>query len=300
LQHANPFVRQRYFNRASQVNWQAFAAHREQVTARLEAASANAEASGSDALCVLGAGNCNDLDLLRLTSAWPRIRLVDVDVEAMRDGVANQFLAAPSATGRHQREQIETCACDLTGALEHCYEIARTPSREAIARMRRALMQLPAVAQLKEQYPAVASTCLLSQLIDIVRDGAGAANPELPALAGLVRLQHLRTLAELTAPGGTMLLFADVVSSDTEPELLRLPDQQLAGLLDRVVQEQRYFTGMDPFQIVQILQQPPLAAYWAETPAMSPPWRWNLGPRTYLVTAIQCRRGAARPAAISG
>jgi hypothetical protein len=36
-QTVNPFLRQRFYNRASQANWRAFAFHREQITARLEA-----------------------------------------------------------------------------------------------------------------------------------------------------------------------------------------------------------------------------------------------------------------------
>ncbi len=286
-QAVNPFVRQRYFNRASQVSWREFAAHRDQITSRLEAVAAPADAFRS--LCVLGAGNCNDLDLVRLTSHWSKIRLMDIDAEAMQAGVAHQFQTA-TETSPKRHQPIEITACDLTGAMEHCHEITRTPSSEAIAKLRRALALLPALAQVQERFSAVASTCLLSQLIDVVQHSVGASNPELPSLAELVRLQHLRTLAELTAPGGTMLLFADFVSSETVPELPGAPKEALPVFMEKVLREHGCFTGMNPSNICRLLNQPPLASYWAEPPTMSEPWLWNLGPRTYLVTAIVGRR----------
>ena len=275
-QDVNPFLRQRFFNRASQTNWQAFTAHREQVTSRLESMAAGA-------LCVLGAGNCNDLDLVRLTARWERIRLVDIDAEAMQAGVANQFQTS-GESGRQGR--IAFSACDLTGALEQCHAVARMPSGEGFSRLRGALALLPAVGQLGGPYAVVASTCLLSQLISIFRRTVGESSPELRSLTELVRLQHLRTVAELTAPGGKAVLFTDFVSSDTHPELVDAPEK----VMERVVREHGCFPGMNPVLIHRLLGEPPLASYWAEPPAMSAPWVWDLGPRSYLVTAITCRR----------
>lgn len=283
----NPFARQRFFNRASQASWRAFAAHRDQVTFRLEAAGAP-----SRSLCVLGAGNCNDLDLVRLTSCWGKIRLVDIDAEAMQAGVMNQLLAAGVS---ERKGQIEFSACDLTGALEHCHEIAQAPSAEGLARLRGALALPPPVGQLGGPYAAVASTCLLSQLIGIFRRAVGESSPELRGLTELVRIQHLRTLAELTAPGGTVLLFTDFVSSDTHPELLGAPVGALPAIMDKVLREHGCFTGMNPLLIRRLLGEAPLASYWAGPPAISAPWVWDLGPRSYLVTAITCRRKSGAP-----
>jgi hypothetical protein len=279
----NPFLRQRDFNRASQANWRPFAAHREQVTSRLLAPAAGA----TGALCVLGAGNCNDLDLLRLTAHWPAIRLVDIDAQAMQAGVAHQF---STTAGADRIRRIEFSACDLTGALELCHEFAQAPSRERFARLRTALTLLPAPGQLGSRFPAVASTCLLSQLIRTFEHAAGQGTPEAHAFTELVRLQHLRTVAELTAPGGTALLFTDFVSSESCPELLDTPPPALPAVMHRVVAAHGCFSGMNPLAIHRLLASPPLASYWAEPPALSLPWVWDLGPRRYLVTAIACRR----------
>lgn len=268
---ANPFLRQRFYNRASQASWQAFEAHRQQVTARLQSAGAG------QSLCILGAGNCNDLNLPELALHWGRIRLVDIDAEAMRQGVANQF-PLPN------RDRIELSTCDLTGALEHVHDLPR---------LRTALTKYPAVAQLGEQFHTVASTCLLSQLIGILRQTVGESSPEFRSLTEAMRLQHLRTVAELTAPGGTAILFTDFVSSETQPELLHAPPHALPAIMKAVVENHGCFSGMNPLIIQRLLTEEPLASYWAKPPAMSAPWVWNLGPRSYLVTAITCRRKPA-------
>ena len=238
--------------------------------------------SGGGTLCVLGAGNCNDLDLVPLTRRWERVRLVDIDAEAMQAGVAQQFQAA----GERMGPQIAFAACDLTGALEFAHEIIQRPSREAFSRLRGALGRLPAVEQLGERFACVASTCLLSQLILIFVRAIGEDSPELQSIVELVRVQHLRTLAELTAPGGEMVLFADLVSSETYPELVDAP----RAAMERVVREQGCFPGMNPVRLRRLLEEGPLAGYWEERPRMSEPWVWNLGPRSYLVVEIRCRR----------
>ncbi len=270
----NPFLRQRFFNRASQASWGAFAGHREQVTARL--------GEGGGALCVLGAGNCNDLDLVTLTQRWERVRLVDIDAEAMQAGVAQQFQMA----GGRGESRIALAPCDLTGALECAHEIIQSPSREAFSRLRVALGRLPAVEHLGEPFACVASTCLLSQLILIFVRAVGEESPELQSIVELVRMQHLRTLAELTAPGGEAVLFADFVSSETYPELVDAP----VAAMDRVVREQGYFPGMNPLRLRRLLEEGPLAGYWEGRVRVSDPWVWNLGPRSYLVVEIRCRR----------
>lgn len=287
-QTVNPFLRQRFYNRASQANWRAFAFHREQITARLEAIGSSCAPSEAS-LCILGAGNCNDLDLARLTLSFHRLHLVDIDAEAMQSGVTLQFHSAdPSAAVR--RNRIAFSPCDLTGALEICHEIAQFPSPQTFARLRAALSHLPAFSYLSQQFTTVASTCLLSQLLDIFQRALGEDSPEFQPLTELIRLQHLRTLAALTAPGGVALLFTDFVSSDSYPELLKAPPHTLPAIMESVLRRQRCFPGTNPSELCRLLNSPPLVSFWEEPPTLSPPWIWNLGPRSYLVAAITCRR----------
>jgi hypothetical protein len=287
-QTVNPFLRQRFYNRASQANWRAFASHREQITSRLEAAAADGPTL-APTLCILGAGNCNDLDLARLTLSYHRIHLVDIDAEAMQSGVALQFhTAGPSATER--RNRIDFSACDLTGALDICHEMAQFPSPQGYARLRAALSHLAAVSQLAQQFTTVASTCVLSQLLDIFQRTLGENSPEFQPLTELIRLQHLRTLAALTTPGGATLLFTDFVSSDSQPDLLQAPPHALPAIMETVLRRQQCFPGTNPSTICRLLNSPPLTSSWEQPITLSPPWVWNLGPRSYLVAAIACRR----------
>jgi hypothetical protein len=57
-------------NKSSAAAWEPFTSHREKVTALLTGSAAGGR------LCVLGAGNCNDLDLARLLLAYAEITLV--------------------------------------------------------------------------------------------------------------------------------------------------------------------------------------------------------------------------------
>jgi hypothetical protein len=277
----SPALRQQEFNRASRGNWDAFAEHRQRLAALLEQ---SVPPASRESLCILGAGNCNDLDLPRLVSQWSRIRLVDLDVEAMRAGISRQFHMRPP-------EHLELSACDVTGALEYCHELLHCPSsRESLTNLRHALALLPAVERLGEQFSCVVSPCLLSQLTSIIKYAVGDSSPDLRGLIQLVRLQHLRTLAELTRSGGTMVALIDFVSSDSLPQLSNAPVSSLPDLMAQALREKNFFTGMNPVVIQQLLNQPPLDSCWSEPPNAVHPWRWNLGPRTYLVTALVAHR----------
>ncbi len=272
----SPAIQQQEFNRATRGNWDAFAEHRERLAALLEQSVAPAS---RESLCILGAGNCNDLDMPRLVSQWSRIRLVDLDVEAMQAGIARQFHMRPP-------DQLELSACDVTGALEFCHERSHCPTRESLNKLGQALAVLPAVERLGERFSCVVSTCLLSQLTSIMRYAVGDSSPDLLGLIQMVRLQHLRTLAELTKSGGTMVALIDFVSSDTLPQLTDASASALPSLMEQALRERNFFTGMNPVVIRQLLNRPPLDSYWREPPQAVFPWRWNLGPRTYVVTAL--------------
>src|SRR5688500_17156136 len=81
---------QRHRNLDSRGQWEAFSAHRKRVTTLLlEAAHGRDQPS----LCLLGAGNCNDVDLNQLMTAYARIHLVDCDTESLKAGAERQGLA---------------------------------------------------------------------------------------------------------------------------------------------------------------------------------------------------------------
>ena len=80
---------QKQRNLDSRHRWELFAAHRQKVTQQLTQKSQ----SNQDRLCVLGTGNCNDLDMQRLLNAFDQIYLIDPDGDAVAAGIEQQNLS---------------------------------------------------------------------------------------------------------------------------------------------------------------------------------------------------------------
>src|SRR5437868_8579473 len=76
-------------SRQSRDAWERYAAHRRKIHALISAA----DCAPGGRLCVLGAGNCNDLDLQSLEREFAEIHLVDLDRDAIEDGIARQQLS---------------------------------------------------------------------------------------------------------------------------------------------------------------------------------------------------------------
>src|SRR5262245_45166658 len=103
----NPLAeRQVLHNRATSQGWALFSEHREKATHLLEGAAAD-----NSRLCILGAGNCNDLDLKTLLRRYREIHLVDVDSDALTSAMARQKLEHCPAVHPHG-------GMDLTGMME--------------------------------------------------------------------------------------------------------------------------------------------------------------------------------------
>jgi hypothetical protein len=142
--------RQVAFNATSRDQWEAFGEHRRCLT-RVLTSGATVERSR---LCVLGAGNANDLDLPALLAAYREVHLVDIDAEALAHGAARQAVAG------HPRLHLFG-GVDVTATLGVLAD--RTPRSELGPADLDALAAWPAsrVAQvLPGGFDRVASTCL--------------------------------------------------------------------------------------------------------------------------------------------
>lgn len=264
-------------NRQSRDAWEIFANHRRHVTQLIVQACPGLDPR----LCVLGCGNCNDLDLVRLASVFREIHLVDLDEEAVSSGVARQ--GAELSTSLHVHAGV-----DVTQALTYLDSATSLapPGSDRLEAWFAALAQLPALS-LDGPFAVVASCCLLSQLVDSVTQSLGAKHPRLLEGILTVRHQHLRLLLELTRPGGISLLITDFVSSLTTPELAGLDDEAIAHLAPRWIRDHNYFTGLNPLAVYQQFKQLPVAVSQVAELTLCKPWRWDLGPRAYAVTAIR-------------
>ena len=257
-------------NARTRGDWQTFAPHRQRVTQRmLEAAEGD-----NPSLCVLGAGNGNDLDLARLVQRFGRITLVDLDRQALEHCLGKQ----PAPVAR----QIEIVSeVDLGGLLERLDQYDGDSER---------LEQLITAARCPEvavlaTYDVVASTCLLTQMIDSVVSAIGPQHPRLPELALALRDGHLRLLRDLTSAGGTALLVTDFVSSDTVPLLNRVPHAQVEALAAQAIHDRNFFMGVNPHVLARHLQS--LTGGGVE---LYRPWRWQMGNRAYAVCAIRMKK----------
>ncbi len=266
-------------NSESSNSWERYEPHRNRVTSLLSSLCPDARAS----LTILGAGNCNDLDLPELTRLYSAVHLVDIDGSALRAGVSRQNISDSSGIHLH-------ADCDVTGLYSELAESVRMGNAgpEEIDRFARKAADMT-VPSLPPPGHVTASLGLLSQLIESVGECFGLNERSIPLIQA-VRRRHLRLLVEQTRPGGRILLVSEFVSSDTAPALLTIDDERLPGLVSQLLAQRNVFSGLHP-QIVTA----DLAALTRENTrlcdvAVTAPWKWTFFSRTYAVFALTARR----------
>lgn len=269
-------------NRESRERWSQYKEHRDAVT---ELILAEAPALAGGRLCVLGAGNCNDLDLEAIAKTFAQIVLVDWDDEALQTGLTQQPLK------ESLREKITTLGnIDLTGVAPELSQWSpQSPPDDAT--IDRWILSSQAADPLAGQgsFDVVISVCTLTQLIEVVILCLGENHPRFVELLVAVRSRHLRMLVELTAPGGTAILCTDIVSSLSCPTLNQIPLPKLAGALSQLIQQRNFFTGANPFVLEAFFRTDPQIASHLSQVILRAPWLWNFGPRHFAVCAIVVR-----------
>jgi hypothetical protein len=267
--------RQTDFNRSSSHAWDVFANHRCQVTSQLKAGSDKSR------LCILGAGNCNDLDLATLVQSHHEVHLVDIDTESLVQGIARQNLT------HHDRIYLHG-GLDLTGMLGQMVDwlpdtvIADTDIAVFLDAPIRSLEAIP------HPFDVVASTCVLSQLVKTIVDVVGEDHPQFLALVQAVRMGHLRLLMQLITSNGLGLLITDVVSSTSYPALASVPN--LSQVLSQLMREGNFFHGVNPAVLVNLFRQDSELSQQVANLEPIGPWLWNLGPRHYAVVALKLQK----------
>ena len=267
-------------NRDTRDAWDRFEPHRTRITQLLDERAG----AGGRSLGILGAGNCNDLDLAQLVKRFREIHLFDWDAAALAGGLNSQKLANQATVSPHGN-------VELSGIAEL---LARWPSQQAprddevetaIQMAERAIAPMPA-----ESLDVVASVCLVSQLFESVASALSASHPRYLELIATIRRRHLGMMIEVLRPGGEGLLVTDVVSSETAPRLGELAAADVPAALARHIQNHNFFTGLNPAVLLNLLEHDSELA--GRVGALKPiaPWLWDLGPRTYIVFAIGFQR----------
>lgn len=270
----------RTWNRETAANGALFAEHRARVTA-LVLEAAEGEASS---LALLGAGNCNDVDLAALAARFPEVHLVDLDRESIQRARDRQ----PAGT----RARLTLHApIDLGGALERLESFKRRALGPADLGALPGASTAEALAAVPVRCDVVASTCLLSQIVHTCNRVLGSRHPQLEAVACALVVAHVRTLVQLAKPGGRAVLVTDSATSETYPLEELWGTRPPRAMLDELEQADNHLSGTGPAFLRRILRTDPVAAPLVEAPLAVEPWLWRLNPElTLLVHALVMRR----------
>jgi len=263
-------------NLESRPNWECGSAHRDRLTGHLIDLAGQQQRR----LCILGAGNCNDLDLKQLSQVFSEIHLVDLDESALAHALQFQGIPAESSVFIH--------SCDLTGAGQRldAWNAADSDADLVLSKIIQQLSKPPEL-DLPGTFDVVCSTCLLSQLIHLAVNTIGDSHPRFEELMIAIRSQHFQTMIELIGECGAGLLVSDFVSSTSAPDLPQVPEMQLTQYLSQLLSTRNFFHGVHPGVLLSLLVgNTPLASRVRDV-EMLPPWRWDLGARQYAVAAIR-------------
>ncbi len=268
--------------------WQVMSQHRDRVTGLLQAEAAALAARGDLAdtrLCLLGCGNCNDIDLPKITPLFGQVDLVDIDADAVQRGIQAQFDRVPP--------HVENLSpVDLTGCTDTMSSLAsstKPASREDVDGLLKRLaenVQLPP----RGPYDVVASVCLLSQLVECITIALGETHSSYLTAIQAIRTQHLRLLAHQLRLGGTCLLITDFVSSLTAPGLSQHASEELPAVVEQLIRDNNFFSGLNPTVLLDLLQHDPQLSLMVADVSGSRPWIWDLGKKQFAVVAIRFRR----------
>ena len=269
--------RQIQSNRNSHRHLGRYSEHRRRLT---ELVLTRCAAGSGGRLCVLGAGNCQDLELEQLAAHFGELHLVDLDPEALLNARARQSAATRERLTLHAGIELSQMLdqMDLYRSLRVAPEaIAEHPSSAALA-----------VAQkLGTGFDCVLSACVLSQMQHALLTELGDSHRLFPALSYTLTLTHLRTLAALTRPGGHAILATDAATEQMAP-LARLgSDVDWLDLLRSLAVSGDLFTSLNPLLLSQMLLDDPVLAKDVNVRPITDAWLWqNSEQRLYLVYAL--------------
>ena len=248
----------RIVNRSTRKNWDFFSRHRNRVMDLL-----GAESRRQGKVAILGAGNCNDLDLRQLAAECGEIHLFDLDREAMEQALLRQGI--PEGSNIHLRDDL-----DLSGLGGPDAATAKVPAKD---------------------FELVVSTCVVSQLLESVsRLHPPGSRRDRTMLR--VRDAHLRLLTDLISPGGTGIVVTDMAEAVADPVAAE-PNEAAPSREPELME--RFFLGLGPKGLEDALGAVPHASESLRRVKQVEPWTWQLDAvRRYLVHAVRFTKSAGR------
>jgi hypothetical protein len=257
-------------------NRDSFRSHRERLTRLL------CSVQRAEGLCVLGAGNGDDLDLPLLAREFQELHLVDLDAGAL-EGAADR-LPETTRTRMHLHGGVDLSG--LLGSIETWGD-----GHDQLIGVGTAGIATALAGQLGRTFDVVVSTAVLSQLCVPLYGWLARQADEWRALMALVGAIHLQTMAALLRPGGTGVLIGDVLHGRRAPGATAPPPPDWQALPEAV--SQRLSEGVarlrNPAYLLELLQQPPLPDL-LEDVRVTDPWLWSVDQADMLAYAIIFRR----------
>jgi hypothetical protein len=257
---------QSQMNRSTRGQWDWYASHRAAIERLIVPWRPDLS------ICVLGAGNCNDLDLKWLSQTYAKVELVDIDRSALERAIKRQAV---------QREIQVRAPIDLSGIADQTR--GWKGSHVSSQQVDRAIATVTTDPRIDETFDLVLSPCVLSQLLCGVRDVLGARHHDWPRLKEALRRRHLRTMTRMLKPGGRGVLIVDLSSTKILPGLDQAREEQLPDLFSMCIKERRCFRGLEPSELRALLPR-------AAQTEVSAPWLWHLGwGKAFLCYAMTLR-----------
>jgi hypothetical protein len=261
--------------------WERFRDHRQRVTAEILALAPGGTDARGGRLCLLGAGNANDLDLSVLAARFDEVHLVDIDPSALAYAARRQSAAASPKLHCH-------APVDLSGLYHQLDRGSRLAPGDALV----AEGTAEVMRHLPSELDVVVSCCVLSQMSWALERLASPNGLPVPALEQALLRIHLRALLRAIRPSGAALLVSDLTSSLFYPPLDQLaPSEDLRALTLKLAAQRMAYTVCNPELVQHILHQDAELAATCVPPTLGEPWLWT-GPKafTYLVYPFVLRR----------
>jgi hypothetical protein len=237
-------------------------------------------------LCLLGAGNCNDVDLAVLARRFDGIHLVDLDAGALARAEKRQDDDIRAKLRLH-------APVDLGGLLRETERWRKTPPTLAQVEAAIAPAVQAIVAAVPGPFEVVASCCVLTQIGHGITSILGPQHPNLGDAHTAAAAVHLRVLAGLLATGGRGLLVTDLVSTETYPLEELAPGRDLKELVADLVRAGNHFKGVNPLALSRLLRRDAVLSQQVADIQPIDPWLWRaVQARTFLVNGFVFRRAA--------
>jgi len=259
-------------NSSTARQWAMYSSHRKQIEKLITPASPGGR------ICVLGAGNCNDLDLSWLTQVYSQTHLIDLDADSLASAVERQ---RPSKTG----SICLWAPFDLSGIGDVLRNWRQAlPNDDQIERCIRQIQHhTKKYPWDKERFDVVLSPCVLSQILISARQSLGATHRLYPKLRDALLADHLKMAYRLMKPTGRAVIVIDLASTEDFGSTTGIEEDQLPDLMRSVIARKKCFNALTPAALAQAARE----HLKVTSPTFTAPWFWHLGlAKSFLVFAM--------------